>query len=62
VAVGDRRGLERLQVDVQQIDERAVLLMGDVAAVEDLSLVDADVRFDPAQCERAGETVRVGVV
>ena len=61
-AIQKRAGVERFEVDFEQIDERAVLLVGDIAAVEDVSLVDPGVGGDPAQGERAGETVRIWVV
>lgn len=61
-AVLDERGVERLELDVEEVDERAVLLVGDVAAVEDAVVVDAGCGGDAAEGERARETVGVGVV
>jgi len=54
--------IERLKIEVEQIDERAVLLVGYLSAVEDAPLVDAGRGGDTPQRERARQAVRIGVV
>jgi len=61
-SIPERGGIEGVEIDVEQVDERAVLLVGDVAAVEDVSLVDPGVGGDPTEGKRAGEAVGIGVV
>lgn len=58
----DGRGIEGFQIDIDEIDERPILLVRDIAAVQDVVFVDADGDRDPAQRERACETVRIRIV
>jgi len=54
-------GLELFEIDVEQVDERAVPLVGDVAAVEAALLVDFGSGRGVAERERTRETVRIVV-
>ena len=60
--VGHRLRVEFPEVDVQEVDERAVLLVGNLPVVEDVSLVDTRGDRDSTQRESAGEAVWVRVV
>jgi len=60
--VYDACGLERPDVQFDQVDERAVLLVGHIAAVEDRPLIDAGVFGDPSESERTRQTAGPGLL